>query len=244
MARSVEDLALAYRVIAGADGHDLDVPPVAVGDMERVEIRGLRVAFAPTFPGVPVSAAIRGALVRVASELERAGAALEEALPDVDFREIARARPHLSRVVDFEQLANASADHLLATRGLSPGGGHEPPPSMADYLAALDVRDRITGLWEAFFGEWDVLLCPVSMTTAFPHCPVDTPLQVDGETVNYWRAVGHTAPFNFTGHPSVAVPIGRDPDGLPIGAQVVGKRWEEERLLGAAARVAEVADYS
>jgi amidase len=241
MARSVEDLALAYRVIAGADGHDMDVPPVAVGDMQRVEIRGLRVAFAPTFPGVPVSEAIRSALVRVAAKLESAGAVVEERLPEIDFRELARARAVLSRIVDFEQLANASAARLREL-GVATAGD-EPPPSMADYLGALDTRDRITAVWEAFFGEWEVLLCPVSMTTAFAHCPVDTPLQVDGETVNYWRAVGHTAPFNFTGHPSVAVPIGRDADGLPIGAQVVGKRWGEERLLGAAARVAEAVDY-
>jgi amidase len=93
--------------------------------------------------------------------------------------------------------------------------------------------------------RWDALLCPVSMVTTFPHCPVDIPLQVDGETVNYWRAVGHTALFNFTGHPSVAIPIGRDTDGLLIGAQLVVRRWGEEKLLvlGMAARMAEVAGY-
>jgi amidase len=72
------------------------------------------------------------------------------------------------------------------------------------------------------------------MVTAFPHCPTSTPLYVDGEAVNYWRAVGHTAPFNFTGHPVVVVPVGTDGNGLPIGVQVVGRRWDEERLLGVA----------
>jgi amidase len=144
-------------------------------------------------------------------------------------------------VVDFEELADLTA---AAARAMGKPVEEEPPPSMGEFLAALDVRDHITRLWEAFFAEWDALLCPASITTAFPHCPVDTPLQVDGDTVNYWRAVGYTAPFNFTGHPAVVVPVGRDADGLPIGVQLVGKRWGEEKLLGVAARVAEVTDYS
>ena len=240
MARSVEDLALAYRIISGPDGRDMDVPPVAVGDISQVDIKGLKIAFAPTFPGLPVGASIREALAKLASQLEQAGAVVEETLPIVDFRELSRARSLLIRVVDFEELADVSA---AAARAMGRPVEKEPRPSTEEFLAALQVRDRITRQWEEFFGQWDALLCPVSMTTAFPHCPVDTPLQVDGETVNYWRALGHTGVFNFTGHPAVAVPVGRDADGLPIGAQLVGRRWGEERLLGVAARVAEVTGY-
>jgi amidase len=244
LARSVEDLALAYWVVSGPDGHDMDVPPVLVDDIQDVGMKGLRVAFAPTFPGVLVAASIRSALTNLASQLEQAGAVVEETLPAVDFRELHKARAPLIRVGDFEQLANARVDLSAVTGAPLRPTEVETPPSVAEFLAALDTRDLITRLWEAFFEQWDALLCPVCMVTAFPHCPVDTPLQVDGETVNYWRAVGHTAPFNFTGHPSVAIPVGRDPDGLPIGAQLVGRRWGEEKLLGVAARVAEVAGYS
>ncbi len=143
-------------------------------------------------------------------------------------------------MVDFEQIANASAARERTLGAVS--DQDESPPSMADFDGVGHARtgDRV---WEEFFDEWDALICPVCMVTAFRHCPVDTPLQVDGETVNYGRAVGHTAPFNFTGHPSVAVPVARDGEGLPIGAQIVGKRWGEEKLLGVAALMAQVAGY-
>ncbi|MEO8285844.1 MAG: amidase [Chloroflexota bacterium] len=227
LARSVEDLALAYRIISGPDGYDVDVPPVPVQDAETVELKGLRVAWAPTFPGVPVAASIRTAIERLAVELESAGAVVEEALPAVDFGELAKARAALSRAV---RVTLHPSDEQVAT--------------MVEYLTALDVRDKIVRVWDAFLEKWDLLLCPVTMTTAFPHCAMESSLQVDGEAVNYWRAVGHSAPFNFTGHPAAVVPVARDSDGLPIGVQLVGRRWGEAHLLGAAARVAEVAQYS
>jgi amidase len=235
MARSVEDLALAYRIISGPDSYDMDVPPVPVLDIPRLELKELRLAWSPTFPGVPVAASIREALTGFMSRLERAGAIVEETLPAVDFRELAKAREPLSRAVDFEQLANARSALSRAVRVTFTPTEEEQPPSLAEFLTALDTRDRIARAWESFFDVWDAFICPVCMVTAFPHCPTDTPLQVGGETVNYWRAVGHTAPFNFTGHPSLAVPIARDNEGLPVGAQLVGKRWGEEKLLAIAA---------
>ena len=218
LARSVEDLELGFRIIAGPDGRDHEVPPIPLRAVPHLSPHDLRIAWAPTFPGVPVAGAIRDALHRVATELERAGATVEEALPDVGFKELARARTALSALV---QQATES-------------GPAEEMPSLRDYLTTLHRRDVFMSTWEDFFGEWDALLCPVCMITAFPHCPTNTPLQVDGEAVNYWRAIGHTAPFNFTGHPAVVVPTGTDSEGLPIGVQVVGKRWDEERLLGIA----------
>jgi amidase len=224
LARSVEDLYLAYTIIAGADGHDMDVPPVPVREMPMLKLADLRLAWAPTFPGVPVAGSIRQAIEHFAVTLATLVARVEEALPPVDFGDIARCRAVLSRAV---RVAFAPTEE-------------EPLVPLPDYLVALDTRDRITAAWETFFEEWDALICPVCMVTAYPHCVTDTPLTVDGEAVNYWRAVGHCGPFNFTGHPSVVIPVGFDPEGLPIGVQIVGKRWQEERLLGIAARLAEV----
>ena len=45
-----------------------------------------------------------------------------------------------------------------------------PFANLADYLRALDRRDRYIRDWEAFLAQWDVLLCPPAMTTAFEHC--------------------------------------------------------------------------
>ena len=71
MARTVEDLALLYPIIAGPDGPDTEVPPVPVNDVPELALKKLRIAFAPTFPGFPVAAHIRHAIKELAQQLRR-----------------------------------------------------------------------------------------------------------------------------------------------------------------------------
>jgi amidase len=78
------------------------------------------------------------------------------------------------------------------------------------------------------------------MTTAFAHCEPGTPLLVDGHDVTYWMVSAYATVFNYTGHPAVVLPYTRDYAGLPIGVQVVGKRWGDSRLLAAADAIAGV----
>src|SRR5690606_24651519 len=54
---------------------------------------------------------------------------------------------------------------------------------------------------------------------------------VDGEDVPYWTALSHACRFNLTGHPAAVIPLEISRDGLPIGVQIVGKRWDDMRLL-------------
>ena len=95
-------------------------------------------------------------------------------------------------------------------------------------------RDQAIGVWERFFAHWDVLLCPPAMTTAFPHCAPGAALEVDGRDEVYWQVSAHTPLFNYTGHPAVVLPYTLGHHGLPLGVQVVGKRWDAARLLGIA----------
>lgn len=79
---------------------------------------------------------------------------------------------------------------------------------------------------------WDILLCPVAMTPAFTHRPQGEAVEIDGQKVPYQMASGaYVVPFNLTGHPVVVLPIGSTLEGLPIGMQIVGKRWQEMELL-------------
>ena len=81
-------------------------------------------------------------------------------------------------------------------------------------------------------------LCPVAMTTAFAHCEPGTSIEVDGKQQNYWMLPAYGAVFNYSGHPALAMPCGQDRNGLPIGLQIVGRRWSESRLLGIATAMA------
>jgi amidase len=223
LARSVEDLALVYSLIAGPDGRDTDVPPVALGlDAEPLSLAGVRIAFAPNFPGLPIAAGMRAAVVRLAGELDRAGAIVEEARwPAFDLG---------------DALASAGVLIGMALGAFGTDSG-QPGPSLADYFSALQRRDAVIATWERFFDGCDVLLSPVSMTNAFAHCEPGSPLLVDGQPVDYHLVSAHTALFNYSGHPALAMPYGLDERNLPIGVQLVARRWGEARLLAVAAAI-------
>ena len=225
MARTVEDLALLFAIIAGPDGRDTDVAPVPVEEMPQLELQRLRIAFAPTFPSFPVAAEVREAVEEFAGRLSALGAVVEEAaLPQVDFQ---------------QELASTGALIGMMMGAFQPEE-QERPTTLAQYLEALDIRDQSIAAWEQFFEKWDVLLCPPSMMTAFPHCEPGSPLHVDGQEVSYWMVSAHSTVFNYTGHPAVVLPYQLDHDGLPIGIQLVGKRWDESRLLAIARALSEV----
>lgn len=225
MARSVEDLALLYALIAGPDGQDTEVAPVLVDEMPELALKNLRVAFAPTFPGIPVATEIRTALEELAQQLTPLCATVEEAtLPQVDFN---------------QDLARAGAMIGMMTGAFQPEA-QEHPTTLAQYLEALHYRDQSILAWERFFDEWDILLCPPTMVTAFPHCQPGSPIQVDDQEVTYYMTAAYGTLFNYTGHPVAVLPYKRDQAGLPIGIQVVGKRWQESFLLAVAQALTEV----
>lgn len=225
MARTVEDLSLLYSLIAGPDGHDTEVAPVPVDEVSQLSLKDLRIAFAPTFPGIPVASEIRASIEGLAKQLSPLCAVIEEAtLPQADFnQELARAGEMIGMITGaFQQEDEAK------------------PITLAQYLEALHIRDQSILAWEQFFEQWDMLLCPPSMITAFPHCQPGSPLLLDGQEVNYYMTAAHGTIFNYTGHPAVVLPYQRNHHGLPIGIQIVGKRWSESRLLAMAKSLTEV----
>jgi len=182
MARTVEDLDLLFGVIAGPDIHDTEVQPVPVDDVSIPSLNQLRIAFAQTFPGFPVAADVRDAINELAQQLDRSGAMVAETtLPELDFlQELAGAGQLIGMMIGaFQQ----------EERG--------QPATLPQYLEALHRRDQSIIAWEQFFQEWDALICPASMITAFPHCEPGAPLRVDGHDVNYWMVSAHGALFNL-----------------------------------------------
>ena len=221
LARSVADLALALRVLAGPDGYDPDVPPVPVADPPPLALRDLRIAWTPALPGLPVAAAIQAALHSLAARLAAAGAQVAETLPAVDITAQGRLRTDLAK--------------LLLTAFVPPDT--RPAPTLAAYFTALHARDAAIAIWEAFLTDWDVLLCPVTLVTAFPHAPSGSAVMVDGAAAPGWQLLAHCGLFTLTGQPVVVIPVGLDAAGLPIGIQIVARRWGEARLLAIAAAI-------
>jgi amidase len=247
LARSVEDLALVTRTISGADEAEPDVPPVPWIDPPAKPLRAHCLAWSADFAGIPVTRETRQAIEKLCAELARLGCAVEERNPDgFDFEaawetwgEIAIAeRAATGRERSAERVAALKAtlgEQYAVARGSARGARTD----IGEYMVALNRRDALISVLEDFFRKFDAFVCPVTVSPAIPHVPFGTPIDVDGHKVPYFIAgTAYTCPFNLTGHPAVVLPLTRSKEGLPIGVQVLGKRWSEPALLALAQAVA------
>lgn len=154
MARDLDDLELALRLIAGPDGVDTDVPPVPLPERQPRDPASLRLAWAPALPDATVDPALRALTARVADAASDAGAQVEARLPDLDWQE----QWVFGELMDIMEV-------------FAPGAS---PRTLDWYFTALARRDRWISEWEAFFGDVDALILPPASSTAFRHDQTDT----------------------------------------------------------------------
>jgi amidase len=247
LARSVDDLALITKTMCGSDDAEWDVPPVPWIEPPEKPLKDHRFAWSASFAGIPVTADTRRGIGKLADQLANAGCAVEERNPDgFDFHaawetwgEIAiteRAATGGDRSRERVTALNATLGESYA---VARGSARGVSATVSDYAAALTRRDALIGELEKFFERWDAFICPVTVSPAIGHVAFGTPIDVDGAKVPYFIAgTAYTCPFNLSGHPSVVIPLTRSRDGLPIGVQLVGKRWSEPALLALAHKVA------
>lgn len=224
MARTAADLRLVLRIIAGPDRGDPEVPPVPWQSVDSPNIRDLRIAWMPALPHVPVAPDIRTAVEALAVKLERLGVRIEQCLPEVNLA---------------EQLQLCGTFFMFMVGAFPPDPTKQPALPVGDYFRALQKRDTFLSAWDQFFDQWDAFLFPGGITTAPLWSDLDQPLVVEGQPVSEEVADSIYSLSPVTGQPAVMIPIERDRQGLPIGVQLLGRRWEDERLLAIAELLAE-----
>ncbi|MEM8586005.1 MAG: Asp-tRNA(Asn)/Glu-tRNA(Gln) amidotransferase subunit GatA [Bacteroidota bacterium] len=96
----------------------------------------------------------------------------------------------------------------------------------AYYDKAQRARSLISNRLEAILAEYDFILMPVS-----PSLPWKIGEQVDDPVANYLADV-YTVLANLAGLPAMAIPAGTNQQNLPTGYQLMGRKWEEAKLLG------------
>ncbi len=259
LARSVEDLKLCLSLIAGANSRQPEIPPVSLKTPPEKSISSLRIAWTPELGNLTVDREITSALTNFVSRLTEAGCQVERHIPaDFDFD---TAWQTYGESYGQELLAGEQFitwDNILTTLKInyykfkvdrqyrnSPierGFMKAFPLDLNKYMQALTKRDRLIAQMEYFLADWDAYLCPVSSITAFPHQLKGKPIEVNGIKLPYTKACGgYAILFNFTGHPVVVIPSGKSQAGLPIGVQIVGKRWRDLELLAIAEKINEIA---
>lgn len=97
----------------------------------------------------------------------------------------------------------------------------------AYYIKAQKVRHLIKDEYEAIFNEADLILGPVTPTTAFEIGSNKTPLEMYLEDI-------YTISINLAGLPAISLPIGKDSKNMPIGVQLVAKAFDEQTLFDGA----------
>jgi amidase len=234
IARTAEDLRLLFSVLAGYDAEDPFSTPAPLVEESS---RPLRVGVWPKFYNVPVDAEIVQAIDRAG----RLGVALGWTVEAFEPRGLERA-PNLWAAL-FQWPA-------LATHKLTQDGEEErhwtlreamtaapPPPSAEELLVTLAARDRMRAALIRQMESLDALLMPVASIAAFRHR--ERKWTVGGQTIGLFQAMMPAVVANVLGLPAVTFPMAVSIEGLPLGVQLMGRPYEDERLLEAAVRLEE-----
>jgi len=111
--------------------------------------------------------------------------------------------------------------------------------SLRDWMALAAEREHLFRAWHDFFRDYDLLLCPITPTAAFPHDTSGTDitgqfsrrLTVNGAPIPYLDNLAWPGLVTVANLPATAIPTRRLVDGLPVGVQIVGPYLEDRTPL-------------
>jgi amidase len=248
--RTVEDAALALDVLSGYSGQD----PYSIEEKvdfvaaTRRSIRGWKIAYSPNFDVFPVDPQVSTVVGNAVRAFEAAGAYVEEAKVGIK-----RPQRQLSDLwTRLIMPLNVQALEGFKAAGVDLLGRHRDdfPPEYLHWIeigygmSALDLyqdqvaRTEIYDAIQSIFDKYDLLITPTLAAL-----PVDNasdgntkgPKEINGEPVDPLIGWCLTYLVNFTGHPAISIPAGLSSDNLPIGMQIIGRRYGDADVLAASA---------
>lgn len=240
MARAVRDAALMLNVTAGPDERDpLSLPGDATDYLSGCEggVRGLRVAWSPTLGYVKVDPEV-AALTESAARVFESGLGCRLQAADPGFENpwnslstlMAMSFALRLRAFLTEWESRMDPELVKLIRNVQRLGP-------TDYGEALANRSVLSDTTRKFFDRFDLLLTPtvpISPFEAGRNSP-DGMLVPVGSIMSFDDWSPFTYPWNITGYPAASVPCGFTRDGLPVGLQIVGRRFADATVLRAAA---------
>ena len=235
MTRTVRDAALMLNAIAGADDRDrLSLPTSHPDYLQAIggDIHGLRVAWSADLGFAVVDPQVKQITAAAVATFSELGCRVEEINPAFDnpgeffqcffyvnIGTMLQDYPGYERQIDPQLLAN-----IAEVKGVSG----------QDYARVMLRRGAIFEKIQRLFATYDVLLCPTVAVPPF-EVGIEGPTQIAGQVVDRRTWIAMTPLFNLTGQPAATVPCGFTDEGLPIGLQIVGRRFDEVTVLRASA---------
>ena len=255
LAQSVKDTAIVFDTISGVDANDqtsvdFDFSNIAES-LENTDIKGLKIGVAKEyFDGI--NDELKDAIFDAIKLFEENGAkiidislpVLKQALPVYYIIACAEASSNLGRYDGIRygyrtENFNDVEEMILKTR--TEGFGDEVKRRImlgtyvlssgyydAYYKKACLLRQNLIADFDEIFNICDILIAPTAPNTAFP-------LDFKGASpVDMYLSDIATVPINITGVPAISVPVKNDSQGLPIGMQIIGKKFDEKTIMKAA----------
>jgi len=230
---------LLFRVVGGSMEGDPLGAPVGYREVDAEALRATPIGFLEDDGLIPVTAETRAAVQDSVRALRGRGFRVEpfrssalEAARVLWYKLFVGCGAMLlePKTTEEEALLSPTFRDFLAI-------AHRDAPVTArelleTWMEVHPVRERLLDEMR----EWPVLLTPACAIPAFRHG--EREWVVEGRRVEYLDAMRFTQWFNLLGSPAAVVPVSRSSggewEGLPIGVQVAGRPWEEERVLGVA----------
>jgi amidase len=250
LARSARDLELALEILMAPSELERDAWSIRMPAARHNRLRDFRVALWADAKGFAVDARCLAAMEAYVDDLRGLGVAVDAAArPDLN--------PHDTHALYIAMLFSifsagmpeeALRQFADAAVGLPPDDQSYPSRvaraiklSHIDFMHLAERRERLFRVWKKFFERYDVLLCPIMPTVAFPHDTTGDELGhvaqykrttlVDGVPRPYMDGLQWPGLVTVANLPATAVPTGRFIDGLPMGLQVVGPYLEDRTTL-------------
>lgn len=225
LARTVEDAALSLQAMAGYDPQDpysADVETADYTSLINQPLAGLRIGIARRFAEL-ASDDVRAGIEKAADLLRSQGAqVLDVDTPPLgQFGAVVRA----TLIIEGHHIHEANLRRRLSdfgplmARRIALGASY----SAIDYLASQKLRRMLADKMSEALCACDVILCPTTLGSAPPCSAELNPFDPAGPSV--------TNPANVIGNPAMSVPVGLDPSGMPISVQLIGRLFDEARLI-------------
>jgi len=245
MTRTVADAALMLEVMAGP--HPLDFTCNEAGPAPYLQrlgegIAGKRIAYSPDMGHARVDLDVAALVKAAVHRFTELGATVEEVpLPwAADGPELARffwpahTARQMPRLAEWESKMDPG---LVAC--VREGARH----SMAEYQIMRERKMAYIAEAHRWFEDWDFLLTPAVSVAAFP-AELLQPPHWPQHAWDWLSWAEFSYPFNFTWNPAASVPCGFTEAGLPVGLQIVGRRYDDLGVLQASAAYEAIAPWA
>jgi Asp-tRNA(Asn)/Glu-tRNA(Gln) amidotransferase A subunit family amidase len=235
--RTVSDAALMLDVMAGPDERDrFSLPAAGEHYLENVGkgVAGARVAYTPNLGYAAVDVDVENITRKAAFAFEMLECEVTEIKPDLinmenDLITFIVAKTVTTNAKRFEEWKKILYPYYSSFLAL------EPSLKSRDIVQIDYKREELWKKMRKIFDQYDFLLTPVTAVAAFDigqSGPV-FPSKIAGRGVGPIGWMPFTYPFNFTGQPAASIPCGFTARGLPIGLQIVGRRYDDLGVLKA-----------